>query len=80
MEKLFPQSSDPTKAIQIQGRELTQDDVGSKVTYVPLHAEGDAGHKDCEGGTISSWNDTYVFVNYGTGTNQATSPSDLIWG
>ena len=66
--------------MKIQNRELTEADKDSKVTYVPRHAEGNAGHPDCEGGTISSWNDKYVFVNYGTGTNQATDPDDLIWG
>lgn len=64
---------------RIEGRQLTHADVGSKVTYVPQHADG-AGHPDCEGGTITSWNDKYVFVNYGTGTNKATDPSDLRWG
>ena len=54
--------------------------VNCKVTYIPSHAEGDARHEDCEGGTISSWNDTYVFVNYGTGTNAATRPEDLVFG
>jgi len=54
--------------------------VNCKVTYIPSRAEGDAEHKDCEGGTISSWNDTYVFVNYGKGTNAATRPEDLIFG
>lgn len=66
--------------MQIQGRELVDSDRGSKVTYVPGHAKGNAGHKDCEEGTISSWNDKFVFVNYGTGTSKATRPEDLVWG
>lgn len=66
--------------MKIQNRELTEASINSKVTYVPAHAHGNAGHEDCEGGTISSWNDTNVFVNYGTGTNQATRPDDLVWG
>lgn len=66
--------------MKIQGRELKESDVGSKVTYVPMHVNGNAGHDDCEHGTISSWNELYVFVNYGTGTNQATDPDDLVWG
>ena len=52
----------------------------SKVTYVPSHVHGNAGHEDCEGGTISSWNDKFIFVNYGKGTNAATRPEDLVWG
>jgi len=60
--------------------ELTEESTGSKVTYVPTHAKNDASHEDCEGGTISSWNGKYVFVNYGKGTNAATRPEDLRWG
>jgi len=66
--------------MKIENKELSESDKGSKVTYVPMHARGDIGHSDCEGGTISSWNNFYVFVNYGTGTNKATSPDDLVWG
>ena len=66
--------------MQIETIILTEEHIGSKVTYIPNHAYGNAGHKDCEGGTISSWNDTYVFVNYGKGTNAATRPQDLVWG
>jgi hypothetical protein len=65
---------------KIEGRVLQKSDVGSKVTYVPNHANGNAQHEDCEGGTIASWNSHYVFVNYGTGTNKATSARDLVWG
>lgn len=66
--------------MKIENIELTEDFVGSKVTYIPRHANGDASHADSEGGTVSSWNDTYVFVNYGTGTNKATPPELLVWG
>lgn len=74
------EGKEPRGEIKIQGRVLASDDVGSKVTYVPLHAEGKASHPDCEGGTIANWNDCNVFVNYGTGTNKATNPKDLLWG
>ena len=66
--------------LQIEGRILKESDIHSKVTYVPLHAEGNAGHKDCEGGIITSWNDCYIFVNYGKGHSNATRPEDLVWG
>ena len=66
--------------MKIEGIELTQEHKDSKVTYVPRHANGNASHPAAEGGTISSWNDTYVFVNYGTGTNKATPPELLVWG
>lgn len=66
--------------LEIQGRELEDKHIGSKVTYIPTYAKGDVNHEDAEGGTISSWNHKYVFVNYGTGTNKATRPEDLVWG
>lgn len=66
--------------MRIEDRELTKEDHGSKVTYIPNHANGNTDHKDCKGGTIASWNDHYIFVNYGTGTNQATRSQDLVWG
>ena len=66
--------------MKISTIEITKKCIGSKVTYVPRYAKGNAGHKDCEGGTISSWNDKFIFVNYGTGTNAATRPEDLVWG
>lgn len=62
---------------------------GMKVRYVPNHANGDASHKDCEDGVVSSTNDRFVFVKYDnavcimlTGdepyTSQATNADDLI--
>jgi len=69
-----------TERMNIEGVILTEGAIGSKVTYIPNHAKGNASHPDCEGGTISSWNHYFVFVNYGKGTNAATRPQDLVWG
>ena len=66
--------------MNIEGIKLREDYVGAKVTYIPNHAEGNASHPDCEGGTISSWNDSFIFVNYGRGTNAATKAENLVWG
>ena len=67
--------------MRIEDKLLTQGEIGSKVTYIPRHAKDDASHPDAEGGTISSWNDKFVFVNYGrTGTSQATPPELLRFG
>lgn len=63
----------------IEGRELTESDIGSKVTYVPSHANNDARHPDCEGGRIKSWNDGGVFVDY-TRNICKTDFKDLKWG
>ena len=64
--------------MQIGNTILTEECIGSKVTYIPNHAKDDSSQ--WEGGTISSWNDQYIFVNYGKGTNAATRPQDLVWG
>jgi len=37
---------------------------GMRVIYVPNHADGDANHKDCQKGVVSSKNDAWVFVKY----------------
>lgn len=65
--------------MQIQGLPLTEDLKGHSVRYIPAYADGDARHKDCLKGTVASWNDTYIFVNYGDGRNIATRPVDLVW-
>ena len=63
----------------ITGVELTEAHIGSKVTYVPQHAEGNASHPDCENGHIKSWNDGGVFVQY-AGNTARTDFKDLVWG
>lgn len=67
--------------MKIEGRDLKSSDYLSPVTYVPSHAEGNAGHKDCEQGVIITWGPTHVRVLYGKSrTTQATNPEDLVWG
>jgi len=51
--------------------------VGMVVTYVPRHARGNENHKDRELGKVKSWNDRFVFVDYGDGRGKATSLEDL---
>lgn len=58
-----------------------------RVRYVPWHADGDQGHKDCEDGTVSSVSDRCVFVRFdeqvarlgwsGT-TSQSCDPRTLV--
>lgn len=68
------------KTMKIGNTKIIKEHIGTKVTYIPPHAKGNAGHKDCQGGTIGSWNSSFIFVNYGTGTNAATKPENLVWG
>jgi len=68
--------------MEIEGRELNiQDHYLDPVTYIPGHANGNAGHEDCERGVIISFTNTAVKVLYCKGrTVQSTDPSDLVWG
>lgn len=67
------------KGFFIEGVELTEEHIGSKVTYIPRHANGDASHKDAKGGHIKWWNDGGVFIIYPHNTCR-TSFEDLVWG
>ena len=54
-------------------KELTESDLGRGAVYA-----GGVGKK--EQGVITSWNDVYIFVNYGSycmGRGIATRPEDL---
>jgi len=64
----------------IEGREVTDEDIGSPVTYIPPHAQGDASHEAAEHGSISSYNDTYIFVRFNAPNGQACKPDQLVWG
>ena len=67
--------------MDIEGREITDQNYMDPVTYVPGHAHGNAGHKDCEPGVIIRVGTECVFVlNCKTRTVQGTDPSDLVWG
>ena len=37
---------------------------GDHVKYIPLHANGDARHKDCQTGVVTSVNEDFVFVKF----------------
>ena len=54
--------------------ELTKEsDINRKVIYQPQHSNG-----KIEEGRITSWNDTYIFVDYSnSGRGIATRPEDL---
>lgn len=56
------------------GISVTERDIGRAVVY------RSAPNYKPEQGTITSFNDKYVFVRYGLGnTSAATDPSDLDW-
>ncbi len=58
-------------------------DIGDEVRFVPMHAEGNMQHPDCENGRVTSKNERYVFVSFNNFGPQACSPSQLVrmrWG
>lgn len=57
-------------------KDLTQEDIGRSVQYTPFD---DCSPSEYEYGHITSFNDTFVFVDYGKncGRGQGTNPSDL---
>jgi hypothetical protein len=65
--------------MKIENTIISDEHIGSKVTYIPSHAQKNANHKDAEQGHIKSWNDRFVFVQYITGV-KATPPELLVWG
>ena len=55
-------------------KKLSQKDIGRKVIYQ------ENKNKTPQDGTITSFNNRYIFVNYSTGNQGiATSPKDLNW-
>jgi len=62
----------------IEKQEITQLDIGKEVIYTPPHANGNINHPDSERGTIKSWNEKFVFVDYGYNT-KATPARLLKW-
>lgn len=75
----------PEGATKWQGSGLTLADfwAGDRVTYLPIHANGDTSHPDAERGLVSSVGSRFVFVRfYGkhalSETAQACDPDDLV--
>lgn len=64
----------------IENKEVTQEDIGSPVTYIPTHANGDTNHPDSERGVISSFNDVTIFVRFRSVNGQAVNTKNLVWG
>lgn len=54
----------------IDPKQLTDKDVGRKVTY-------DREFCDTETGVLSSWNDKYVFVRFKGPNGEACEPEDV---
>lgn len=65
--------------MKIQEIELTDEHIGSPVTYIPDHAESPS-HPDAERGVISSFNESGVWVRFKSATGEKCSPDKLVWG
>ena len=61
---------------KINIKDLTKKDIGRSVQYIPFK---DCKSKDYEYGHITSFNDEFIFVDYGNncGRGIAVYPSDL---
>ena len=56
--------------------------VGDQVVYVPLHADNNIGHKDCEDGFVTSVSGESVWVRYflpGSLELRTKSCSEVTW-
>lgn len=51
---------------------------GTRVIYIPWHANGDSTHKDCQHGIVSSVQKNFVFVKYDTSYWKKTDPDESI--
>ena len=59
---------------------MSPDDIGKTVAYLPKRSSLIESMKASEGGIITAYNDTYVFVRFGyasIGSSQACNPEDL---
>ena len=68
---------------EIEGREVRfPKNKYDLVTYVPQHADGNAGHEDCEKGVLIMLKGCHnVMVLYSKSrTIQSTRAEDLVWG
>lgn len=65
--------NNPVKSVKafIEGNELTEEHYLCPVTYVPNHADGNAGHADAEQGVLIRWDDEHAFVLYCKGRKVA---------
>jgi hypothetical protein len=84
MVKYYLYSGKPllyNRLMDIAGKPIRPNHYLCPVTYVPQHAEGNAGHDDCEQGVIIRTTESVVMVLYcKSRTVQATDPKLLVWG
>ena len=68
--------------MKIEGREVRfPENQYDPVTYIPNHANGNAGHPDCEQGVLIRASSKHLMVLYcKSRTIQTTAPESLVWG
>lgn len=68
-----------TKTPMIQGKPLSEIDIGCHITYVPNHAKDDP--KQWERGTLSSFReDGAIFVKFKGPNGERCDSENLRWG
>lgn len=58
---------------------LTPEDIGKEIVYEDRSADGKILYKR-EIGTLSSWNNTFIFVKFKAETGAACLPDTVHWG
>lgn len=83
-ENKFPEArhidAKPVYRVSIENIELNDSHIFRAVQYVPDHAEGNRGHKDCQAGFITGWSGGGVFVRFRGDTSQRCNAVNLKWG
>lgn len=64
--------------LKIEGYDVTNDNIGDSVTFVPIDSSGDPQFTWLEG-VIESFNEYYVFVNV-SGELKTFFANNLRWG
>ena|ERR1035437_4689748 len=63
----------------IEGRQVTHNDIGSIVLYLPNHTNGNILHKDCEKGIITSFSEQTLWVRFRSPNGESCDPNNLKW-
>lgn len=76
-----PQNFRIRPVVIVDGAELSMNDVGRMVAYLPAHVHGSMDHPDVELGYLVDWNEQFIFVRYNDSPTcaKATRPQDLRW-
>lgn len=64
--------------VKIENIEVVEQDIGRNITYVPNHAKDDP--TQWERGTLSSFNETGIWIKIKSPNGEKCNPENLRWG